>query len=243
MMLILSDAVQAAILRHAAAVAPQECCGLVIVQDGRQIYRACRNVAAAPAESFEIAAEGWDFKGDLAAIVHSHPQGEPYLSGADRAAMRQFNVPWVLAVAGSLKIFRPVLPLRGRGFVYGRYDCIGLIRDAYHLAGIELKDPPRRTIEQDEADDLLYRNAIPWGFLPAHELQAGDVVLIALGGNANHAALYLGDGQVLHHAYNHLSRRDAYGRFWQNHTHSIWRHQQWLPEMMAAIENDLHHAV
>ena len=72
-------------------------------------------------------------------------------------------------------------------------------------------------------------------------LQVGDVVLTAMGGHANHAMLYLGNQEILHHAYEQLSRRERYGAFWQDHTHSVWRHKEWLVEMIQAVENDLVH--
>ena len=72
-------------------------------------------------------------------------------------------------------------------------------------------------------------------------LEGGDVVLTAYGGHANHAALYLGGGEILHHAYNQLSRREVYNQWWQERTHSVWRHPEFEPAMMRAVENDLLH--
>ena len=75
--------------------------------------------------------------------------------------------------------------------------------------------------------------------LTASDMQPGDVLLTALGGVVNHAAFYLGDGQILHHAYDYLSRREPYNGYWRDCTHSVWRFPQWQPEMMQAVENDL----
>ena len=105
-MLEMTKSVQAAILAHAAKEAPQECCGLIVQAGGKQLYRPCGNVAADPSARFEIAPPDWievSDQGEVCAIVHSHPQGEPWLSGADRQMQVANGLPWVLAVSGSLK--------------------------------------------------------------------------------------------------------------------------------------------
>ena len=56
-------------------------------------------------------------------------------------------------------------------------------------------------------------------------LQIGDVILMQVGANVpNHAGIYLGEQQVLHHSPKRLSKRDLYDGYWLKHTHSIWRH-------------------
>lgn len=244
-MLELTKSVRAAILAHAAKEAPQECCGLIVQAGGEQLYRPCRNVAEDPTERFEIDDEDWvlDFDaGNMLAIVHSHPTGEPFLSGADRQTQVEFELPWVLAVSGSLKIFDPVPHLRGRVFEYGRFDCYSLLADAYHLAGINLPPVQRGDIDDDAAQGRFLALAEKAGFARVRDLQPGDVVLTEFDGLASHVLLYLGNGEMLHHAFGQLSRRDGYGPYWQRHTHSIWRHRQWQPEMLQAVLNDLEHA-
>nr|WP_284676055.1 Mov34/MPN/PAD-1 family protein [Neisseria subflava] len=34
--------------------------------------------------------------GKIIAVVHSHPNGEPFLSGADRQMQIQTGLPWIL---------------------------------------------------------------------------------------------------------------------------------------------------
>ena len=181
-------------------------------------------------------------QGEVCAIVHSHPQGEPWLSGADRQMQAANGLPWVLAVSGSLKVFAPVPHLRGRVFEYGRFDCYSLLVDAYHLAGIDLPLVQRGDIDDDAAQGRFLAMASAAGFARVRDLQPGDVVLTEFDGLASHVLLYLGSGEMLHHAFGQLSRRDGYGPYWQRHTHSIWRHRQWQPEMLQAVLNDLEHA-
>ena len=244
-MLELTKSVQAAILAHAAKEAPQECCGLIVQAGGEQLYCPCGNVAADPSARFEIAPLDLievSEQGEVCAVVHSHPQGEPWLSGADRQMQAANGLPWVLAVSGSLKVFAPAPHLRGRGFEYGRFDCYSLLTDAYHLAGIDLPPVQRGDIDDDAAQGRFLALASAAGFTRVRDLQPGDVILTEFDGLASHVLLYLGNGEMLHHAFGQLSRRDGYGPYWQRHTHSVWRHRQWQPEMLQAVLNDLEHA-
>ena len=241
----LTKTIQTEILNHAAAEAPNECCGFVIKAGRKQVYRPCKNVATEPGQRFEISPldfiEASD-QGEVCAIVHSHPHGEPWLSGADRQMQAANGLPWVLAVSGSLKVFEPVPHLRGRRFEYGCFDCYSLLADAYHLAGIDLPPVQRGGIDDDAARGRFLALANAAGFTRVRDLQPGDVILTEFDGLASHVLLYLGNGEMLHHAFGQLSRRDGYGPYWQRHTHSIWRHRQWQPEMLQAVLNDLEHA-
>lgn len=243
-MIKLTKKTQQAILAHAAAEAPNECCGIVVQVGRAQKYIECKNVAANPAETFEIDSDDWLAAVDMGAplaVVHSHPGGEPFLSGPDRASHVHSGCPWLLVVGGEIKQFRNCAHLRGRVFEYGRHDCGAIVRDAYMLGGLDLNDHERTQIDDDAAAGHLAKHLQSVGFKRVADMQAqpGDVLLTAHGGDANHAALYLGENEILHHAYDHLSRREPYSRYWQDRVVSVWRHPQWRPEMMQAIENDL----
>nr|UOP05348.1 C40 family peptidase [Conchiformibius kuhniae] len=246
MILELSDSLKRAILSHAAFFPKREICGFLVFENGGLAYRPCLNTAADPRKNFEIAPEDWLHYGDaVRAVVHSHPDGEPFLSGADRQAQVATALPWVLAVRRRVRVFRPVPHLRGREFFYGTADCYSLIADAYHLAGIELIAVERGEMDTDAAQNLFETLAPKAGFyrVPLTSLRAGDVLLTAHNGNANHAMLYLGGGEVLHHAYGQLSRREPYSDFWQQRTASVWRHRDWRDGCMVAVGNDLIHCV
>jgi NlpC/P60 family. len=42
----------------------------------------------------------------------------------------------------------------------------------------------------------------------------------------NHAALYVGDNLILHHAYGQLSSRTPYGKYFRDRTVRIVRHKE-----------------
>lgn len=244
-MLKLTKKLQEQLLAYAEQQHPLEACGL-LVQVGKSIkFMAGENQADNPKETFAIDPDTWvqaAEQGEVVAVFHSHPNGELYLSAPDRFYQVQTSLPWVLAVSGSLKVFECVARLRGRVFNYGVHDCAAIIKDAYALANVELTDCPRTDLDQDKQNNALMRQLQDTGFYRVDDIQtmqAGDVLLTSLGGNADHAALYLGNGEMLHHAYEMLSRREPYNAFWQRQLHSVWRHPTWQPEMIEAIENDM----
>jgi proteasome lid subunit RPN8/RPN11 len=80
-----------AMIAHARADAPDECCGMVASRDGEavRIYRA-ENAAHSPlryeidgAEQYRIQMEIEDSDLDLGAIYHSHTRSAPYPSQTD----------------------------------------------------------------------------------------------------------------------------------------------------------------
>lgn len=226
------------IAAHAQSRPQEEICGFVLV-DGR--YLPLDNVADKPSETFEIAPRAW--REDVAAIVHSHPAGEPFLSGADRQSQVLTGLPWVLYTGGCVKVFRCCPHLRGRVFDYGVADCGALVRDAYMLAGIDLPDGVRTDLDGDAARGRLPEHLAVCGFAVSDGLEAGDVLLTVHGGKPSHLALYLGQGRILHHAYNQLSRRERLTDWWRERIHSVWRHPLWQAGMVQAVENDLLHTV
>ena len=88
-------------IEHARAVAPQECCGLLL-GDGESVKRVlrCRNVHATPETRYLIDTvqvvqafrASDDFDRELVAIYHSHPRSQAYPSPTDRA-----EAQWPLA--------------------------------------------------------------------------------------------------------------------------------------------------
>ena len=230
------------IINHADSCGEAECCGFVI---DNKTYMPCKNISPTPTEAFEISPDDWiqaETIGEITAIVHSHPNGLPILSEADQIYQQQTAVDWWIVCDNQIHKFRFIKPLLGREFEHGKTDCLSIVRDAYMLAGIDLPDYER-------ADDWwhngqnLYLDLLPKnGFerVDAEDVQEGDIILVCLGSETpNHAAVYVGNQYILHHCPDRLSKRDLYGGFWRNYTHSIWRHNQWQQFGYTAISNNL----
>lgn len=242
--MILSDELKTALLNHVTEAKNQEACGLIIEKNQAYFYLKSDNQADNPCQSFLIGIDDFihaEKQGTIKAVFHSHPNGELWLSGADRQMQVKTALPWILAVGGELKYFKPVAHLRGRVFNYGVFDCYRLIQDAYHLMGIDLIEVRRTDLNQDANLNLFEKMLPETGFYRTEHLKIGDVLLSSLKGQANHIGLYLGNNQVLHHAFNQLSRVEAYHGYWQRYQHSIWRHQDWQKNRIDAVHHDLMH--
>ena len=177
--------------------------------------------------------EDWlraEMQGEIVALVHSHPGGLPWLSEADRRLQVQSDLPWWLVCRGEIHKFRCVPHLTGRRFEHGATDCYTLFRDAYHLAGIEMPDFHREDDWWCNGQNLYLDNLEATGLyqVPLSSAQPGDVLLCCFGSSVpNHAAIYCGDGELLHHIPEQLSKRERYTDKWQRRTHSLWRHRAW----------------
>ncbi|KAF1045600.1 C40 family peptidase [Xylophilus sp.] len=237
---------EAAIHAHAVAEYPRECCGVIVVRKGRERYIACRNVATTPQDHFVLSPADFaaaEDEGEITSIVHSHPDVPARPSEGDRVACERSGLPWVIVsvMAGDAgpapadtQVIEPTgyeAPLVGRQWAHGVLDCWALVRDWYaRERGVELPDPPRADGWWNDGVSALYNdrvlrdaNLVPVG---ADALAPGDVILMQIrSGNQvpNHAAVYLGDGQILHHLHGRLSSRDIYGGYWQEVTRSVWR--------------------
>nr|WP_218059373.1 C40 family peptidase [Gilliamella apicola] len=228
------------ILNHATSCGEAECCGFVI---DNKTYLPCKNISHTPTETFEISSDDWikaEQKGEITAIVHSHPDGLPILSEADQFYQQQTGLDWWLVCDNKIHKFRYIKPLLGREFKHGEIDCLTLVRDAYMLTGINLPNYERQDDWWHNGQNL-YLELLPKNeFEQVKDIQEGDVILICLGSTTpNHAAIYIGNQFILHHCPNRLSKRDLYDGFWLKYTHSIWRHKKWQSFAFTAILNNM----
>lgn len=233
------------ILEHARQRAPAESCGYVVRTAQGERYFPCENLSAEPSMYFRIAPEDYlqaSAAGEVVVLVHSHPGGKPYLSSGDRTLQLQTALPWWLVCDDKIHKFRCIPHLTGRPFEHGVYDCYTIFRDAFHLAGIDLPDFHREEKWWNKGQNLYLDNLATNGFyqVSANDVQPGDVLICCFGSSvANHAAIYCGNGEILHQVQEQLSRREIYTEKWQRRTHSIWRHSQWSGSAFTGISNDL----
>lgn len=140
-----------------------------------------------------------------------------------------------------------VSPVSAVRIVPSRYkaDCYTLFRDAYHLAGIDMPDFDREDDWWSQGKSLYLDHLEAAGFYRVNpeDAQPGDVLICCFGSpTPNHAAIYCGNGELLHHIPEQLSKREGYNDKWQRRTHSIWRHRQWCESAFTGIYNDLESA-
>lgn len=116
----------------------------------------------------------------------------------------------------------------GRPFRFGITDCYTIVRDFYkNEFGITLRNYAR--YDKFWEDESLYLKFFKNEdfFLVEDELQFGDLILVALGASvACHAAVYIGNGKILHHVQNRLSTIDNYRGLWKNMTVAVIRNRK-----------------
>ena len=233
----LTPTLQQQILEHARAEFPREACGLVAVVKGRRRYFPCRNIAETPDEHFILDPTNYaetEDKGEIVAVIHSHPTTNHNPSQADRVACEKSGLPWHIINPqteqwGYCEPAGFELPYVGREFSFGVVDCYSLCRDWYGREfGLKLSDYDRRDKFWLRGENLYLDNFASEGFreIPLEELQYGDMILMQLESPLpNHAAIYLGDQQILHHVQGRLSSRDIYGGYYWKSTAKAIRHE------------------
>ncbi len=231
---VVSHAVIDAIRAHAKAEYPRECCGLVIVERGKPVYVPCTNMADTPAAHFVLSAADYDAaeqRGEILKIVHSHPDINPQPSEADKVSCERSGVPWLIVnwPTGQIVEFAPSgykAPLIGRTFAHAVLDCYSLVRDYYReTLGIQLMDFNRREEWWLKGDNLYLEGFKKAGFVEVQDMAEHDGLLMQIGSPViNHAAVYIGNNQILQHCAGRLSSRDVYGGGWRRATIKIVRH-------------------
>ncbi|MDG2524656.1 C40 family peptidase [Stenotrophomonas sp. HITSZ_GD] len=237
----------AAIHEHAVAEYPRECCGLVVAIEGRETYVPCRNEAAAPSEHFRLPAEDYasaEDRGEVLALVHSHPNAPATPSDADRVQCEGSGLVWHIvsvgqvdgaAECGDIQTIEPSgyeAPLIGRQFAHGILDCYTLVQDFYRRElGIQLSNYTREDDWWLKGQQLYSLDRLQAeGFERITDApRRGDLILMQIRSTVpNHAGIYLGDGVMLHHLHSRLSDRVVYGGYWAERTCYIVRHREMI---------------
>lgn len=221
---------------HAKQCFPLECCGVVLIQKGKERYRPCKNVSTG-SDQFHIDPHDYaaaEETGDVIAIAHSHVNISPLPSQADLVSCEETGLPWIIVnvPVGTRHVFEPSgyeAPLIGCQFSHGVNDCYSLLRRYYQRElQITLPDFERQDDWWMTEADLYRENFAVAGFyeIEAAALRLHDVILMQLcAPKTNHAAVYLGDGIILHHPMNRLSGRDPFGGLWAKISTHYLRHK------------------
>ena len=219
-MMELTRLIKHEIQQYAYKTYPLEACG--VVAGGAAIE--LPNIAESPECDFKLSPDTFALY-DVDAVWHSHPDGPEEPSDADMSGQIQTAVPWILCCSykdGTAS--EPYMwgggyipPLVGREFRHGpsgtddRGDCYALIKDWYKAErGAELPEFPRANGWWETDSSMYIDHFKEVGFVETSgDIQIGDVALMQINAPViNHAAVYIGDGLILQHLTNRLSRRD-----------------------------------
>lgn len=229
---------------HAAQCYPNESCGLIVHTADDELYVACENSHGKPTEHFRLSGEQFaeaEELGEVKAVVHSHPNASGQPSHADRVQCELSELPWHILSVGMVDgepDFGPVgycepcgfeAPLEGRQFAHGTLDCFTLFKDfLWREYGIRVSEYEREDDWWDNGQELYSMDRLnaEGFFLIADEPKRGDIILMNVRSKVpNHAGVYLGNGEMLHHLHGRLSRRENYGGYWAERTCYIVRHK------------------
>jgi len=236
----ITDDIKNRILEHAKEESPKESCGLLIVKKGRVVYKKCKNIADLPKECFVLASDDYikaEEEGEIVAVAHSHTFQPPIPSDGDKVACEKSGVPWFIVNPQTEKwgYCEPSgfeLPYVGRKFQFGIIDCYSLVRDYFKKElNLQLRDYYRCDNFWEKGQSLYEDNFMKEGFvkIPVDEIRKHDLLFMHLAANLpNHAAIYVGDQQVLHHVQGRLSSRDILGEYYMKNIAFAARHKTLL---------------
>lgn len=221
------------IIAHAAACYPRESCGLIVNIDGVDVYVPCNNRASGD-DYFIIAPEDYaqaDMRGEIIAVVHSHPNCSAGPSDTDKLGCAATGIPWIVLSYPNIEWWTVNEDqFVGRIFEHGKTDCYSIIRDWYQQKyGAVLPDFSRSDEWWEKSENLYLDNFGIAGFYEVKDqtLQIGDVLLMRiLSPVPNHGAVYVGDNTILHHLYNQLSRSETYNAFFRRATTHVLRYHK-----------------
>lgn len=221
-----------AAVAHANEEIPRESCGLVV--GGR--YIKCRNIAE-HIKDFEIhpddSADAED-AGEIEWVVHSHVTTGARPSLADRDRCEASKRPWLIVTpAGKFRTLEPcgfVADIYNRDYSYGVHNCATLVRDWFaRERGLTFDfESGRDRWWMDVSRNDMLEGLQRLGFVrvPLDALQAGDVLAMALESPVpHHLAVWLGNGQILHHLRGRKSAAEFYHQHWRDRTCSAWRYE------------------
>lgn len=233
----LTDEIKEEALVHAEQDFPKESVGLVHIVKGKNRYFKCKNIAETPDEHFILDPDDYlkaEERGEIIAVIHSHPKTNHAPSPADIVACEKSGLPWFIVnpQTKSWGTYKPIgyeLPYVGREFSHGLVDCYSLVRDFYKREfNLELRDYHRRDQWWEKGENMYLDNFAKEGFkaVPIEEIKYGDLILMQLESDVpNHAGIFIDNNLVLHHVQGRLSSRDLYGGYYQKVTAKILKHE------------------
>lgn len=122
--------------------------------------------------------------------------------------------------------------LEGLEWVDGTRDCFEIVRDFFQdNFSISITNYARPAAWWDNGLNLYMDHFGSEGFHVVDnprpiDIQIGDVFLCAIRSDvANHAAIYIGNGNILHHFIGRRSNVELYKGLWKNTTVATVRHQ------------------
>ena len=197
------------IREHSNNEGENECCGFVLLKDGKHIIHKAKNSVDPEFSKTNFAICGRDYLnaiklGKIYAIYHSH--NYDYISENDKKFSRNSNIPYLIFHKKSNKfsIYDPkddVLTYIEGEFKIGINDCYTIVKEHYEKKlGILLENYSRDEGWYDKNPKIMIESARKEGLevleniKSTNELKVNDI----LATDNKHLCIYLGNGQIIH---------------------------------------------
>ena len=219
-------------IRSYARAVPGEVCGaLVITLPNHAEFIPCANLSKFPDVCHFCPKDlaGAEDKGHLVGYVHTHDAGA-VPSQTDIDFCRRSRKPWWIVSPDSWTRINSNLPLERRPFAWGVQDCYTLISDWFSEEGVVL---PEFTREPDfwKHGKNPYMDGIKVSDfeIVKGQPERGDIILMAIQSRddiPNHAAVHVGNGEIIHHLPKRLSMVELYDGIYQDATRAVVRRKR-----------------
>lgn len=221
--------------QYAVEQYPKEACAYVINGDLIPVA----NISMNPTKEFELSPDDALIMAVAQGFMHSHPDGDRWPSALDMQTQIQWGKPFGIITCTDDSASESVwwgdhtltLPLEERPFIHAITDCYSLIRaEKYQRDGIILKDYPRNFEwwEDGSGDNFYDQYFEDAGYelvSNKDELQVGDVIFMKIHTTVvSHAAVYVGNGLILHHLRDRFSRIE-HASSWKKFTEKVVRYK------------------
>lgn len=232
----MNDANRAKVLSHAKELYPRECCGLLCIKNGEEVYYPCENISV---DNQAFILSPFDFArinaiSTIKAIVHSHCNEAAIPSAMDLVSCETTKLPWyIVSIPTETWHYwepeRYKVRLTGRDYVYGKFDCYSLVRDWYaeNLPKVFLPERGDREWKCWESSANFFLDgftALGFKLVEDSILREGDIILMQIASKVvDHIGVFTSPNVLFHHMVKCLSSRDVYGHYYRNCTKHVLR--------------------
>jgi hypothetical protein len=214
-------------------------CGLMVYMGrGNVIFKPAINASVTPTLSSEVSVQDLDEVGQSCEVVRvvcclddSKYEDISYyqkLSDRDKLVYNLCFLP-----SNKLAVVSPdgkFDDYEGRPYILGRYDCYTLVRDYFiKTLGIYLNDYSRDPREHNRNQGMIVQHMHDEGFIRVknNDVKPGDFLILSFEERSSgHAAVYVGEGRILHHNAPRKSCYEIYDDTLKSCTKSVWRHKK-----------------
>ena len=244
--MILKDSIKKSIKDHALEDQSKECCGIVLEKEEELKTFRCTNVSEKADKHFSIRPLDYALAADegrVKAVYHSHNSNNDKFSPNDMLNSKSHNLPFILYCSkkDSFSFFDPNKSktfLYDRVFKIGESDCYTVIKEYYKNLGIKLSGENKLGDDWHKKNPELIQQLfnlnknnpdLPIIELPScSSLKKHDVIVFEFikGNGPNHVAVFLGDGNIMHHPRNKYLCIEPLNRSLTKTICKIYRHEQ-----------------